>query len=260
MKKLALVAGATSGIGRAYAMLLAYKGWDLIITGRREEKLKSLSIEIQELGRSCEVIITDFNNADSFYNFLQIIKDKKIGFLVNCVGFSNHVDFFSSDFHKLHKMIEAHISCMAETIHTVVPEMKSLGGGTIINVSSLAGFLPSLSDPFYSGSKSFINTYSESINLILSRDNITVQSLCPGYTHTDFHKDMNLPNKAFKNRGLKRWAKPEDVVKYSYKKIHKNRVVVIPGISNRIVYNVIRFLPKKLYYKMAGKKRALDEK
>lgn len=157
-------------------------------------------------------------------------------------------------------MIEAHISCLTETIHCVVPGMKKLGGGVIVNVSSLAGFLPSLSDPFYSGTKSFINTYSESINMVLKENNISVQSLCPGYTHTDFHKNMNLPAKAFRNRGLKRWMNAADVALYSYKRAYKKRVIVIPGFCNKVVYNIVKLLPKVLYYEMAGRKRALDGK
>lgn len=260
MEKLAVVAGATSGIGEAYAKLLAQNGWNLILTGRREEKIKLVAKELEDLGVNTEVIITDFNTSNSFHDFISFIKNKKVGFLVNCVGFSNHSDFFNSDFNKSHKMIEAHISCMTETIHCVVPGMKELGGGVIVNVSSLAGFLPSLSDPFYSGTKSFINTYSESISMILKNDNISVQSLCPGYTYTDFHKNMNLPKEAFKNKGLKRWLKAKDVALYSYRRVYKDDVIVIPGFCNKIIYRVVKLLPKKLYYKMAGRKRALDGK
>lgn len=260
MERLAIVTGATSGIGKAYARLLGRQGWNLIITGRREEKINKVARSIiEDYGVDVRVVICDFNNQDSFGNLISIISDLKVGFLVNCVGFSNHNDFFNSDFKDNHKLIEAHISSLTETVHTVVPGMKSIGGGYIVNVSSLAGFLPSLSDPFYAGTKSFINTYSESISMILKKDHIKVQSLCPGYTITDFHKDMNLPSSAFKNRGLKRWLEADYVAEYSYKRRSSKKVIVIPGVSNKIVYNVVKSLPKTLYYKLAGRKRSLDE-
>lgn len=260
MSKLAIVTGATSGIGEAYARLLGGYGWNLIITGRREEKINKVAATIRkESGVDVRVIICDFNKPESFREFIVAISSLKVGFLVNSVGFSNHNNFFKSNFKENHKLIEAHISALTETIHSVVPGMKLIGEGWIINVSSLAGFLPSLSDPFYSGTKAFINTYSESISMILKGDSIRVQSLCPGYTYTDFHKDMNLPESAFKNRGLKVWMKPESVAEYSYGKRNSKKVIVIPGISNKIVYSVVKWLPKRLYYRLAGRKRSLDE-
>lgn len=260
--KLALITGATSGIGYEYSLFLAKKGWDLIITGRREDKLYNNAQFIKKsYGVEVEALVVDFNTEYSYRDFLNnTVKKRDIGFLINNVGFSNHNNFFESDFDKNHKMIEAHITRLSEITHYAVQSMKSNGSGYIVNVSSLAGFLPSLSDPFYSGSKSFINTYSESIALILKCHNIVVQSLCPGFTKTDFHKDMNLKESAFKNRGLKRWMEPADVVTYSYNSLKLGKVIVIPGLTNRLVYRIVKFLPKKIYYNMASKKRALNEK
>ncbi|OQY37816.1 MAG: hypothetical protein B6229_07455 [Spirochaetaceae bacterium 4572_7] len=168
--------------------------------------------------------------------------------------------YFDSKFYINHKMIQAHISCHTEVIHIAAQGMRERKRGTIVTVSSLVGFLPSLHDPFYSGTKSFLNTYSESIALILREFNITVQSLCPGFTHTDFHQDMNLKDEVFKNRGLKRWMSPTDVVNYSYKKLKLGRVIVIPGIANKIIYSAVKLMPKNLYYKLASKKKMLNEK
>lgn len=263
MVKLALITGATSGIGFEYSRLLASKGWNLIITGRRETLLKERALYLEkEFGISVDVAIVDFTDSASFNTFFQdyvVKKGDSIGFLINNVGFSNRNDFFNSEFKDSHRMIEAHISRLTEITHQVVKGMKERKNGYIVNVSSLVGFLPSLHDPFYSGSKSFITTYSESIALILKEYNIIVQSLCPGFTRTDFHKDMNLKENVFKNRGLKRWMSPQDVASYSYKKLGKGRVIVIPGWANRVVYHVVRLLPKSLYYNLAGRKKMLDE-
>lgn len=264
MNKTALITGATSGIGKAYSILLAENGWDLILTGRRENIIRSHGKYLESRYHiNVDVVLVDFNNRESFQCFLtDYVKDsiKNIGFLVNNVGFSNRNVFFNTSFEKNHTMIEVHISCLTEITHYVVEGMRKRGNGVIVNVSSLVGFLPSLHDPFYSGTKSFINIYSESIAMILKPDNIIVQSLCPGFTRTDFHKDMNLKNEVFTNRGLKRWMSPGDVVKYSYKNLRLGRVIVIPGLSNRIVYRFVQVLPKSMYYFLAGKKRMTDEK
>lgn len=260
MEKLALVTGATSGIGFAYSELLAKKGWDLVITGRRVEVINERAEYLKKKYKTqVDVAIVDFADTDSFSAFRkQYLENCRYTFLVNNVGFSNHCDFFATEFHKVHNMIEVHISRMAEIVHLLVPYMK-MAGGTIVNVSSLAGYLPSLSDPFYAGSKAFINTYSESIAMILSFSGIKVQTLCPGFTRTDFHKDMKLDKKAFKNRGLKRWMTAKAVVRYSFRKLKSSRTVVIPGWTNRFVYHITRLIPKRTYYKMAMKKRVLDE-
>lgn len=262
MIKTALITGATSGIGKAYSTLLAKEGWNLIITGRREDLIRSHSKELETLYNiKVQVVIVDFNNRESYDILLDdYVKNDEyqIGFLINNVGFSNRNDFFNSDFEQNHIMIDAHITKLSEITHYVVAGMKKRGCGTIINVSSLVGFLPSLHDPFYSGTKSFINIYSESIAMILKPHNIVIQSLCPGFTRTDFHKNMNLKENVLKNRGLKRWMTPEDVVNYSYKKLKIGRVIVIPGISNRVVYNAVKLLPKSIYYRLAGRRRVLN--
>ena len=230
-----------------------------LITGRRTELITTLARDIEaEFGVTVEVAIVDFNSTSSFDLFItSYVINRSIGFLVNSVGFSNRNIFFDSDFSVNHKMIQAHISCHTQVIHHVVQGMRERRQGSIVTVSSLVGFLPSLHDPFYSGTKSFLNTYSESIALILREFNITVQSLCPGFTHTDFHNNMNLKASVFKNRGLKRWMSPVDVVNYSYKKLGLGKVIVIPGIANKIIYTVVRLIPRGLYYRLASKKKML---
>lgn len=262
MDRLALITGATSGIGWEYSQLLAKKGWNIIITGRREELLNRNAKYLRDTyGVVVEAVIVDFNSDTSYRYFINnFVKMRNIGFLVNNVGFSNHRDFFNSEFSDNHKIVEAFISRMSEITHIVVDNMRENRQGIIVNVSSLAGYLPSLSDPFYSSSKAFINIYSESIGLILSRYNIIVQSLCPGFTKTDFHKKMNLSSRVFKNRGLKRWMEAKDVVMYSYRNLRIGKVIVIPGFCNKIVYHVSRSIPKRLYYHLAGRKRVLNEK
>ncbi|MGL1890306.1 MAG: SDR family NAD(P)-dependent oxidoreductase [Spirochaetaceae bacterium] len=251
---LALITGATSGIGAEYSRLLAGYGWDLIITGRRSELLNENAKQIQkEFNVKVTAIIVDFSDATSFDSFFHNVCNNKILFLVNNVGFSNHTNFFDTPHSGNYKMIDVHVERTTRLIHQIVPGMKKEGRGTIINVSSLAGFLPSLSDPFYAASKSFLSTYSESISMILKPNGIIVQSLCPGFTKTDFHRGRSIKKR-------EKWMSALDVVRYSYKSIGFGRVVIIPGFFNRVVYNIIRFMPKKLYYKIAGGRRVLNEK
>lgn len=255
MNRLALVTGGTSGIGLEYCYLLANNGWDLIITGRREDILiKNRTFIMNKYGIKVKNVVVDFSNTSSFKDFLyNNVDNNNISFVVNNVGFSNHHDCFNVPFIENKKMVDVHINCMAEINHLVVKGMKKSGFGTIINVSSLAGYLPSLSDPFYSGTKSFINTYSESISMILNPYGIKVQSLNPGLTITDFHRGRELD----KTKG---WMLPQDVVLYSYSKLKTPKVIIIPGYFNRLLYNFINILPKLVYYKLASRKRVLSEK
>lgn len=256
--KYALITGATSGIGAQFAWKWAFRGYSLILTGRRKEKIESLAEDIrQETGVKVEVILADFTVPEELERVKNAV-NPGIEVLINNAGFSNHCSYFETGYEVHKKLIDVHINASMELMHIAIPHMKEKRKGVIINVSSLAGFYPSLSDPSYCASKAFLNLYSECSGLSLKPWNIRVQALCPGFTRTDFHSKLNIAPEKLKNRGLIRWMMPEKVVDVSLKKLGTNQIIVIPGFFNNLLYRIATMIPKKVYYRIVSRKRAFD--
>ena len=252
MKK-AIVTGATSGIGRAFAEKLAGLGYDLILTGRREDVIRKVSDEISKrYGVEVQIVIVDFSNLDEVEKLIGIIEGlDEVGALVNNVGFGNERNFLEDEYETQEKMLTVHINTTCRICHSVIKKMQS--GSFIINVSSMAAFTPAGFNHFYSATKAFINTFSEALYVSLSDKGINVQSLCPGFTRTDFHNKLGMDKSKLVNRGMVRWMKAEDVVEKSMAALDKGKVIYIPGFLNKLMYRILKIIPKKMYYRMAKK-------
>jgi short-subunit dehydrogenase len=252
--KNALITGATSGIGASFARKLGEKGYNLYITGRRIEVIEKLAYDIRKkYNVKVLVILADFTVPQEVDNLLKKIETVSFDFLINNVGFGHEKKFFDDTYEKQYEMIEAHINSFCEITHIVAKNMKKNKNGNIINVSSLAGFAPTSFNHLYSSTKSFITTFTESLHLELAPLGIKVQALCPGFTRSDFHKSLNIKEKTFKNRGLVRWMDSDKVTELSLKSLDKKGGLYIPGWSNKIIYTIVKLLPRRLYYFLAGK-------
>lgn len=250
--KCALITGGTSGIGAAYARALAKKGYNIMITGRRQEVIEKTAEEIRKSFKvDVEVILADFTQKADVDKLVERVKGENIEFLVNNVGFGNKRVFLEDTYEDQRKMLDVQIDTMCRITHLVAGRMKTSGRGNIINVSSLAAFTPASFNHLYSASKSFIVTFSEALHIDLMDDGIEVQVLCPGFTKTDFHRDMNIEEKTFENRGLIRWMDATKVVEISLKELEKRGGICIPGTCNKILYLILKFLPRRVYYKVA---------
>lgn len=252
--KFAVITGATCGIGKVFAREFAELGYHLLITGRREELLRKFAKELY-LKFKVEVkpMKLELSKTSDLTRLLTAIDQlDRIEILVNNAGFGTKSQFFSEAFSKQEKMLKVHINATCHITHRVVPKMMANGGGTIINVSSLAAFTPLSNNYFYSASKAFLATFSESLHLGLRDKNIRVQALCPGFTRTEFHLKMNLQEPPSKSYNSFQWMSAESVVKKSLKALqHKQRVIYIPGVLNNLVYRTLKIVPRWLYYLVA---------
>jgi short-subunit dehydrogenase len=254
-KKTACITGATSGIGAAFAESFAKQGYDLIITGRRKEKIESLSNTLsKEYKINVEVIIAELSD-DKKLNFLtEKMKDtKNLEILVNNAGFTKEVFFHAGDFSTHEVMLKVHNLALITLCHAVLPNMVSQGHGSIINVSSLLAFTPSPANAMYSASKAFVKFFTESIYLELQGTGVKVQALCPGMTRTDFHERMGYDKNTFyKDKGIMKAMTPEEVVDISLQYLEQDKVLCVPGGNNKLSRFLLKVLPQGVIYKMAS--------
>lgn len=257
-KKTACVTGATSGIGAAYATKLARQGYDLILTGRRKERIDSLAETLSKDNNiEAEVIIAELSDDQQLDLLLDKIRTAKgLEVLVNNAGFAKESPFHEESIMTHEMMLKVHNLAPVKLCHAVLPNMVARRKGAIINVSSLAAFLPLPDEAMYSGTKAFLKSFTESIHLELRGTGVRAQVLCPGMTRTDFHERMGYdPTSFYRDRGLLKAMKAEEVVEESLRDLERGKVLCIPGGSRKIVRLLIEFLPQSAIYKIVSAPR-----
>jgi uncharacterized protein len=244
----ALITGATSGIGKAFAEELAKQNHDLIITGRRAEKIQAVAQEIKEkYSVNVEVVIAELSNAQDLERLIQRIKEKKnLLVLVNNAGFGYKNNFYDGDITIWDNMLKVHVEAVTKLTFAALPNMLANKAGSIVNVSSILAFFPYRKYALYVATKGFMSLFTETLALELKNSGVRVQALCPGLTVTDFHTKMGQDaEKVYKPILSGRVMDPEEVVAASFKYLAKNKVICIPGFINKLIVmlgTLIRFL------------------
>jgi short-subunit dehydrogenase len=241
--QLAVVTGASSGIGKAYALFLAEKGYDLLLIARRGEVLKSLTDEIKEKFQvNVSYFPADLSNHSGLDEVLSELNKKHTDVLIHAAGFGTRgylVDLPPED---LEKQVYLHDVAGTLLARTVLPAMKQQNRGVIVFISSLAAFLTTAEYPVYSATKSYLNTLATGLRDELAGTEVKIQAVCPGLTrtgfmHTEYYKEFDysaVPDMF--------WMDPEEVVEESWKRLtHRYRPVIIPGRMNRMFLNMLQF-------------------
>ncbi|HEX3008763.1 MAG TPA: SDR family oxidoreductase [Bacteroidales bacterium] len=251
---LAFITGATSGIGEAYATKLAQQGYDLIITGRRMHMLNRIASRlINDYHINVETIKAELSADNELDNLVERIEQiDAIDILVNNAGFGSPYNFLEKNFTGQEKMIIVHIVAPLKLIYAALPRMIKRGHGVIINVSSVSGKTPLPTGATYGATKSFMQIFSESLYLENIDSNILIQTLCPGFTKTNFHDRIGGQNQ-YKNKGFIRWMTPEDVVEISLKNLKKGKVICVPGFWNNVLWILADIVPRNIYYKIISR-------
>lgn len=183
-----LITGASSGIGEAFARALAPRCGSLILVARREQRLQKLAAELQTQGCEVHIVAADLRQTEGLTRVVEAIRQKgPVSILVNNAGLGTQGPFDSVDYDAQMAMVDVHISATMRLSRAVIPFMKQIGGGHIVNVSSVAALVPMGTVAVYCGTKAFLNSFSQSLNDELKDDGIRVQALCPGYVRTEFH-------------------------------------------------------------------------
>ena len=259
----ALITGATSGIGRTFAERFAAMGYDIIITGRRAELLHEAAKDIaHQSGRRVEVIIADFahpSQLDALQTHIaQLLsrtahaddaEEHEIEILVNNAGYGRRTLFHADDCAAQLAMMQTHLDASVRLIHQVIPSMQRLKRGSIINVSSMLSLVPLPNAAMYCATKAFLTNFSETLAIELAPA-IRVQALLPGLTTTDFHNRAADVGKPIQSSIFMRWSSTAQVVDYSLRQLKRGRVVAIPGRMNRFLASSMKYIPRRMLYRM----------
>ncbi len=252
MNKTALITGASSGLGIEFAILFAADGYNLVLTARNEVKLKELQHTLNsKYNTNITVFASDLsveNAANNLFNFTQE-HNIQIDVLVNNAGFGDLGDFALADMARLNKMINLNITALVTLTHLYVNEMRKNGnGGRILNIGSIASFMPGPYMSVYYATKAFVLNFTQGVAQELLNDNISLTVLCPGPTGTHFFENAHADKKSFfKSKNL---AKPEKVAKCGYKALMKGKMIAIPGIRIKIFAFLPRIMPRAIVTKI----------
>ena len=240
-KPIALITGATAGIGAAFADLLASENHDLVIVARDLPRLNQRAEEWRsKFGVEVEVVQADLSRDEDIRRIelrLQNIS-RPIEVLINNAGFGINKSFTTSDMAEEIALLDVLVTAPMRLMHAVLPAMKDRDSGVIINVSSIAGWIAGGS---YSAAKSYLTVLSESLHAELKATNVHVHALCPGFTRTEFHQRGKMKMGGVPNWF---WLSAEQVVRDSWKAARAGKVLSIPGRQYKVISFISRFGPR----------------
>lgn len=234
----ALITGATSGIGRDFAVLLSQKGYDLIIASRDTKKMKQIQ---KKLPTDVQIITVDLSCEKDCYKLYDVVKEQEIDIVINNAGFGAFGQFWDIPLQKELNMIDLNIKAVHILTKLFVQYFRQKDKGYIMNVSSSAAFLAGPLMATYYATKSYVFRFTEAVYKELQKQNssIKISVLCPGPVDTAFNERANV---SFSLKGMK----SKTVAKYALKKMFEGKMLIIPGITMKIAHIGERFLPEKL--------------
>ena len=248
----AVITGASSGIGAAFARALAARGHDLLLTGRR---INALETEAQKIRERCSVRVdiwpVELAERAEVQAFAQYLQSQPVDTLINNAGYGIQCRFDGLAYEKWETMMQVHALAPMQLCRSVIPQMKDRRCGRIINVSSMAAFFPMPGNAVYSSSKGFLNQFSEGLSMELSPFDIQVQALCPGFTRSDFHQRMAQTHRPFTMQRFMRWQSAEHVVTASLRSLERGSLYCIPGFSNWMLITMGRLVPRSWWRRLA---------
>lgn len=248
----ALVTGASSGIGRDIARLLAADGHSLVLAARGTEAMETLAAELRTKGVTVHVITIDLADPDGPQRLVDELTSRgiTIDILINNAGFGGHGRFDQMDLKHQLDMLQVNIVALTHLTHLLLKPMVVAGRGRVMNVASVAGFLPGPLIAVYYASKAYVLSFSEALTSELEGTGVTVTALCPGPTLTDFHKRAKVEHTALFSANL---MASDAVARMGYDGMMMGKRLVIPGWKNRLLTVLIRFVPRGIV--LRGAKR-----
>lgn len=256
MRRLALITGASSGIGAEFARQLAARGYDLVLVARREDRLKQVADSLrQSHAVTTEVLPADLASDDGLARVEQrVAAAENLELLVNNAGFGAYDYFHQADVRSQDQMHRLHVLATVRLTHAALGGMISRGRGGIINISSVAGFWQAPASVSYDATKCWMNSFTRGLALELKSigSPVKVQALCPGFTISEFHEAAGI-DRTLIPKSL--WMTAEEVVAESLRGFDEGRVFVIPGWRYRLLVFFMKHVPQAIVDAVALRQR-----
>lgn len=234
----ALITGASSGIGRDMARYLSSLGYDIIAVAQNEKKLKELQTELKT---NVQIISMDLSKKENCIKVYEKTKNENIDLLINNAGFGVFGFFDETDLEREINLINTNITAVHILTKLFLKDMAKQDGGRILNVSSIASFAPGPLMAAYYSSKAYVTSMTKGIyrELKKKKSNVHISVLCPGPVATNFN---NVAGVHFSIKELS----SEYVARYAIDKTLKNKLVIVPGLLNKVIRVLSKIAPSKL--------------
>jgi uncharacterized protein len=246
MQQVALITGASAGLGAEFARQLSAQGQRLVLVARRRERLDELAAQLG----NARALALDLSQPGAAARLMADIAghDESIDLLVNNAGFGLSGQFAELDGERQREMIDLNCGALAELARAVLPAMIARQAGGILNVASTAAFQPGPGMAVYFATKAFVLSFSEALHDEAKPHGVKVSCLCPGPTRTEFRSVSGFDPKG---RLAKLSADAASVVWAGLKGLERNQAVVVPGLSNKIISQAHRLLPRAVMRRAA---------
>lgn len=251
-RPLALVTGASGGIGEAFARELAERGYDLALAARSAEKLDALADELRVSGAQAHVFPADLGAADGPSKLMQAVASAglSVDLLVNNAGYGDLEPFAASDAGKLMGMIGLNVRALTELSRAVVPGLVERGRGGIINIASTAAFGPGPGMATYYATKAFVLSLSEALHTELKPKGVTVTAVCPGPTWTGFQEAADMEGSMLLK--VSRVMEPRPVARIGLDGFERGKRVVVTGLSNKLMVAMLKLTPRPVFLRLVS--------
>lgn len=248
-KPIALVTGATAGIGRSFAHQLAARGHDLVLVSRDVTRLEAEAEALRkENGVQVEVLPADLTDRDDVDRVAQRIADtaSPVALVVNNAGFGLKETFLENPVDAEQALLDIHVTAVMRLSHAALTAMRERGRGGLINVASVAAFLPRGT---YGAAKAWVVSFGEWAAAEYRPSGITVTTLCPGFTRTEFHGRMDVSSDSVPAR---LWMDVDELVSRALDDHAKGKTLSVPGLPYKAIVNGSRLVPARLVQRFQG--------
>ena len=247
MRKIALVTGASAGLGVEFARQLSKRGYRVVLAARRKERLEELATELGD-ARAVAIDLSKKNAAAKLIADIEA-NDEAVDLLVNNAGFGLIGRFAELDARRSRQMIDLNVSTLTDLCRTVAPRMIARRSGGIINVASTAAFQAGPKMAVYFATKAFVLSLSEALHEELKPHGVHVTCLCPGPTRTEFGEVAGFGGNSLFDKVA---MNSPEVVAAGLDGLTRNKAVVVPGLVNKVTASSGRFAPRSVVRKIAG--------
>ena len=245
---LALITGATAGIGATFARQLARAGHDLLLVARDGERLAAVSAQLhQDFGVRATHLPADLSDPAGVAAVQEALVAQPVELLVNNAGIGLNKSFLKSTVDEELYLLNLNVVSVMRLTHTAVRGMVDRGHGSIINVSSVSGFAATMPGSTYPASKAWVTSFSESVAMQVKHRGVRVMALCPGFTRTEFHARAGIAAGQMPDWV---WLDADSVVRQGLADLRKGKMVSVPSIRYKIAVGALKVTPRVVLHRL----------